>query len=131
MVHIDERTIGEAFRAPNGELAWPRAYVAEAVDALRLGGFAILGGEVWVVIDGKIDAQPRLKDGQTAVISWDTRGRDTKEPWARYVARAASETLSAIRSIGAEDAVAPELRDKVFYNFSFVPAPDTCTRVVA
>ena len=119
---IDPALLARAFRAPNGELAWSSVDVWEAIDTLQRSDLAILGGEVWAVSGGNLLAMPRLASGQSAVIAWGTDERRAEEAWPEFVARTAAESRSRIRAMNPEEAVAPELREKLYYNFCYVAA---------
>ena len=114
------RVDDNAFEAPNGELAWLASYVFVAIETIRQDNLAILGGEVWVVINGAVRAMPPLADGGTAVIAWNTNKPASNESWREFVDRAAKETVLAIKKISAEETVAREVRDKVYYNLCYV-----------
>jgi hypothetical protein len=121
----DREVMERAFRAPNGELAWSSRDVWGAIDAIQESNLAILGGEVWAVVNGSMDALPLLKTGGTAVIAWDTDAQEASESWQRFVERTAEQTRSQIRAMNAEEAVSPELQDKLHYNLCYVAEPNT------
>jgi hypothetical protein len=43
-----------AFRATNGEYAWPRPHIVSAIKAIGKSRQAILGGEVWAVCGNQV-----------------------------------------------------------------------------
>ena len=48
---LPENIAAKAFKATNGELAWRRQDLEEAIIAVRDSHQAILGGEVWLIGD--------------------------------------------------------------------------------
>ena len=61
MSDLPKQVKASAFKDADGEYAWRRADVIFALQAIADSGQAILGGEVWVVIDdGIIEAVPKI-----------------------------------------------------------------------
>jgi hypothetical protein len=117
---ISEQIKATAFHSQGDEYAWQRPHIASAIEALTDQGYAILGGEVWIVEGDDILAMPPLRSGGSAVIGWDTADKDIGESWNQFVERTAKESLVAIDSLNAENEVLPEVAPKVFYNLTFV-----------
>jgi len=90
------------------------------VAAYREDAQAILGGEIWVVLDGAFYPQPPLESGGTAVIAWDVTARRPGEAWPEFVKRTAAEGLAEIEALKAENAVLSSLRDGISYNLYVV-----------
>jgi hypothetical protein len=109
-----------AFYSHTDEYAWQRSHIANAIRALANHGYSILGGEVWIVENGKILAAPLLLSGKNAVIGWITKEKEKMETWEQFAQRTAKESLASIESLNAEEEIMPELRSKVYYNLSFV-----------
>jgi hypothetical protein len=84
-----------AFLAPNGEYAWRREDVPTALTSLADAGCAILGGEVWMVIDEKIHGViPSAIDEPPGVWPWDTEPRTDSEDWTEFCHRTAKKKAS-------------------------------------
>jgi hypothetical protein len=116
---LPEQIRANAFYSHTDEYAWQRSYIADTVEALANHGYAILGGEVWIVENGRILAAPPLRSGENSVIGWDTKEKEEAETWDQFVLRTAKETLAVIESLDAEEEVMPEVRNKVYYNLTF------------
>ena len=110
-----------AFRAVNGEYGWTRAQVAPVVEILRGKQLAILGGELWWVLDGSASWNGVIpqRSGPDAVYTWETKRR-RKEPWARFVARCASDTLAAVDDWPAPEDLPADLPGRILYNLTWV-----------
>jgi hypothetical protein len=97
--NIPAALLARAHRSPNGELTWPRHDAAAAIEALTRAGYAMLGGEAWVILpDGRILGQlPAADAGPTLVYAWSVKPawqRDA-ETWEEYARRAADYNLNS------------------------------------
>lgn len=109
-----------AYRARNGELAWRRAHIPQALDSIRSAGFAVLGWEAWIAVgnsrwDGLI---PGIR-GEREIWGGDTAGRRKRESWQEYCDRTAAQTLEQINATPESDCIA-ESRDQLRYNITYV-----------
>ena len=116
-----------AFTARNGELAWRRGDIEDALTSLTADARAILGGEVWLITgtdswDGLI---PQRDGSPPGVYSWETAARTATESWSAYCQRTASESIAAVRAIRVEQETLPELVDRVRFNVTSVAEPET------
>lgn len=106
-----------AFESSNGELAWKRAYIEDALIAISGTNRAILGGEVWVVFDGKIVS---MIPGQTpSVWQWETEVRGEDEEWSHYCKCTVKHSLEIVRNMKVEEEVSPNVREQIFFNVTF------------
>jgi hypothetical protein len=111
-----------AFRASNGELAWKREHIEQALLAIQDTQQAILGGEVWRITgldtwDGLI---PQRGDNKPAVWSWNTAPRSSSESWVVYCGRTVTESMNAVRSMAVEQATQPEFVSQLRFNVTYV-----------
>jgi hypothetical protein len=119
---LPEQLISKAFIATNGEPAWRRQDIDEAVAAICDAGKAILGGEVWLITgpgtwEGLI---PQRENAKPAVWHWETAPRSKDETWQRYCDRTASQTLQTIRNINIEQQTPAQIADRLRFNLTFV-----------
>ncbi|GAB3525991.1 hypothetical protein GCM10027443_00750 [Pontibacter brevis] len=115
-----------------GELAWKKEDVAQAINELTDNGYAILGGDVWAVVKKQnnvfsltsIDPENiavgiiKGRDGKDYVFNWHS-DRRSNEGWGDYVERSKNESMQIIDKMNAEETVAQELQDSIFYNLVF------------
>jgi hypothetical protein len=116
-----------AFVASNGELAWRRQDIEQALHAIRDSGRAILGGEVWL-ITGKnswTGLIPQRGGGPSNVWSWTTDGRSSGESWRDYCRRTATESIDKLRGMPIEKETPHELIDKLRFSLTHVAEPQT------
>ncbi len=111
--------------ASNGELAWCRRDVEQAVHAVRDSGRAILGGEVWLITGehswtGLI---PQRSGGPPNVWSWTTDGRSSGESWRDYCRRTAAESVHKLWAMPVEQDTPHELIEKLRFNLTHVEEP--------
>lgn len=112
-----------AWRSSNGELAWRRADLPAAIEAVSRAGLAILGGEVWLVRGtGWTGLIPDRRSDIPGVWSWDTSERRAGEEWQAYCDRCASEFTEAINNMRLEE-VPTELTADLWFNLTYV-SPD-------
>src|SRR6476660_348386 len=90
---LPESITSRAYRAPNGEMAWRRADIPRVVAAIAESGQAILGGEVWGILDDGRYGMIESKDGGWGVWQWDTKLRGLRESWPAYCRRTADESV--------------------------------------
>jgi hypothetical protein len=116
-----------AFRAANGELAWRREDIEDALNSLAADGRAILGGEVWLITgaDTWHGLIPQRDGSAPGVYSWDTVARSADESWPAYCQRTASESIEAVRAIPVEQQTFPELVDRLRFNVTYVAEQET------
>ena len=112
----------KAFRASNGELAWRREDIEQAIAAIRDAETAILGGEVWLITglhswNGLI---PR-RDAEAATIwQWETGPQMSNESWQKYCERTATESIEAVQTMAVEQETPPSLIDHLRFNVTFI-----------
>jgi len=70
------------------EAAWPPAQAAVSVEWLGTHGYAVLGTELWLPMDGSI----------RSLSYFQNVDRHQDEAWDSFVARAAAETLAYLRA---------------------------------
>ena len=89
-------------------------------------GQAVLGGEVWLVVDGRITGliPAAIDDEPAGVWHWDTEPKGESESWPEYCARTAAESKSVIRDMKVEDESKPEVGDSLFFNITYVDETD-------
>ena len=124
MSALPDSVTSNAFVAGNGEFGWRREDIERAIHAIRDAGYAILGGEAWLVTGphswhGIIPQ----RDGSTpAVHHWETGPRSSGESWQVYCARTARESLGAVRPMASalEQEIPLELVDRVRFNVTYV-----------
>ncbi len=129
---FSDKILERAIESLNGELAWKRNDVVQAINELTESNYAILGGDVWAVV-GNEPSLPRLtqidsekivlgiikgKDGQDYVFNWCSN-KEQNETWDEYVNRSKKETIDSIDRMNAEESVSKELSDSIFYNLVF------------
>ena len=117
---LPERITAKAFKASNGELAWRRADLEEAITAIRNSRQAILGGEVWLITSS--DTWNGLIPTETsnhAAWHWQTKARSKAESWDAYCQRTADESLQAAGSLNVEDETSPSLRERLRFNVTY------------
>ena len=102
------------------EYSWLKKDVAEALTALSENGYAILGGEAWIVKYRKIYGLLPCKDGSSGCFHWDTQEKQLNESWSEFCGHTAAESLESIRGFDAESYVLTELIDYIYYNLCFV-----------
>ncbi len=109
----------DAFRASNGEFGWTRAQIPAVADALRSHGFAILGGELWWVRDGRTDWDliPQ-RQGPPGVYVWETE-RAPDEAWSHFLERGVSDALAAVERWPTPGALPPDLPGRILYNLTW------------
>lgn len=110
-----------AFKATNGEFGWTRAQVPEVVRILREQRLAILGGEVWWVLDGARAWNGSIPQhqGVDAVYAWETM-REPPESWLAFVNRCAAETVAAVEKWPGSGDLRPNLPGRILYNLTWV-----------
>ncbi|HEX9758124.1 MAG TPA: hypothetical protein VGB26_10025 [Nitrospiria bacterium] len=120
--NLPQNILNNAFRAPNGELAWPRDSIKEALIEIAKSGMAILGGEVWGIINGTIQGILPNKNvyEHPGAWSWDTQEKLSSETWSDYCNRCVRESIEAISGLAVEDTVHPDFRDKLVFNVCFI-----------
>ena len=108
-----------AHRTLGGEYAWRRPEALRAASALASAGFAILGGELWLVRGNEIWGALPQHAGPPAVYHWESE-RGPSEPWTVFVERSRSEAFSAINALPADGEVAAPPGANIYYNLTWV-----------
>ena len=110
-----------AFRAQNGEFGWTREQALNVVTFLTSRELAILGGELWWVLDEAPDWRGMIpqQDGPDAVYTWETK-RLPDEPWSVFVARCASETVAAVEKWPNPGELRSNLPGRILYNLTWL-----------
>lgn len=134
------RDLERLARRVGNQLAWRFADAMEAARVLPPEGWAILGGDVWVVMDdlwlsttygfpellrgsGVYSVFPLL-DGTPEVYAWEVEGWGLV-PWAEYCAYSGREALRNLQDAEAlKPQMAPEVRDKLWYRLTVVTYED-------
>lgn len=131
-MNFSDQLKSKAIESFQGELAWKKEDVAQAMVELAGNGYAILGGDVWVVVKNQSNV-PRLasidseniavgiikgREGQDCVFSWNSDRRHG-EAWDEYVLRSKHESIEIINKVNVEETVAQEFHDLIFYNLVF------------
>jgi hypothetical protein len=112
-----------AYRASNGELAWRRLDIPQALSAIAASGQAVLGGEVWVAVgEGQWHGLVPDRHGGPpgGVWHWDATPRAAGESWPAYCVRAAEESARTVAGMPVEKESDPAVRDRLFFNVTFV-----------
>lgn len=115
--HLIESAWGDRDRG----YAWDRRHVVVAVEWLRQAGYAILGGDVWVVSeDGKLQLEnPRTGENRRGWC-WGAPSCAEGEPWEEFVERCAKHTLSWISDVDPDGKFAIESSETVIYEPTWV-----------
>ena len=113
-----------AFVASNGEFGWRRDDIEHAIHAIKDTGYAILGGEAWLVTGPHswYGIIPK-RDGSTpAVHHWETEPRSADESWQAYCARTARESIDTVLPMAAalERETPADLVDRLRFNVTYV-----------
>ena len=131
-MEFTEKVLNTAIKALNGELAWKKENVFQAIDELIENKVAILGGDVWAVKMNNKEISPlieleaeiiavgiiKTKDGESYVFNWHSN-KSVSENWEEYVLKSRRETIDAINKMKTEDTVAEEFKDSIYYNLVF------------
>jgi hypothetical protein len=116
--------IGRAFSASNGELAWSRQDAVRAAQLIAGSGWAILGGEAWLIGENGSwqGAIPDRAGGPDGVWTWapDPGGLEDGETWEDFCRRCLLYILRVLETIEAEDSADPSCRDRIRYNLTYV-----------
>jgi hypothetical protein len=110
-----------AFRAPDGEYGWTREDVRSIIPILAENQLAILGGELWWVLQGARTwtGLIQLRDGSTAVYHWSS-DREPGEEWTAFVSRCAEESLAAVDRFPGDIDLPVDLSGLILYNLTWV-----------
>jgi hypothetical protein len=122
MAELPQNIISSAFVATNGELAWRRDDIENAITAIRESEQAILGGEVWVVTgehswSGLV---PQRDSDSPAVYHWETAHRTSAESWQEYCQRTAAESVDAVRTMAVEQKTPLDFADQIRFNLTVI-----------
>jgi hypothetical protein len=113
--------VSSAFVLPNGEYAWQRSQIFTALRAIADSDQAILGGDVWVVKDGKTYG---VFSDEQGMRMWDTLPYKANESWADYCIRTFDESIREIEKTPLENAVGKDAQQYIFYNPAFIEQND-------
>jgi len=126
---LPETVTATAFQSKNGEYAWPRKHITEALHEIVKIEQAILGGEVWVVRDGKIRGLiPDVAGGPPAVWGWTTLSKQQEESWHEFCHRTLKESVEAIESMKVEENSRADVRDYLFFNVTYITESEYTVR---
>jgi len=116
----DELTTG-TYRASNGEYGWRREQVAPVVAILRDRLQAVLGGELWWVLnaDDSWSGMIPQREGADAVYNWEIKRR-AGESWKAFVDRCAARAVEASKMLPGAGEVPAELPGQILYNLTWV-----------
>src|SRR5215813_7884351 len=121
MKELPRSVTSRAFRASNGEYAWRRTDLPEALRAIAGTSWAILGGEVWAVLNNEIWAAiPEVGGGPSGVWGWETQPRRPDERWSDYCNRTAQESLESVEQMPVEASARLDVRDSLYFNVTYV-----------
>ena len=111
----------EAFRATNAEFGWTRAQIHHVVPILRSQLLAVVGGEVWWVLDGARSWNGLIpqRNGPDGVYTWETKRRPD-ESWSSFVTRCASDTIAAVEKWPVAGELRQNLPGRILYNLTWV-----------
>jgi hypothetical protein len=108
-----------AFVSTN-EAAWPLLIAVVAVDWFSLHGYAVLGTELWVLQDERIQSLPIGLSGLGEVHS-NVVNREGNEEWSSFVARAGAETRTYLQAFKPSDIVE---RGQLVFNVTWISKAD-------
>jgi hypothetical protein len=111
----------DTYRAKNGEYGWRREQVPAVVAFLRQQLQAVLGGELWWVLDPQSswsDSIPQ-REGPDSVYHWETERRPS-ETWRTFVDRCAARAVEASEVLPGPDELPAELPGQILYNLTWV-----------
>ena len=115
----------KAYRAASGEYAWRREDLPAALRAIAAQRIAVLGGEVWAIVDDQIlGSIPSVRAEPPGVWSWDTSPRDQQESWATYCDRIAEDSIKRVAEMEVEQEAHPDVRNSLYFNVCFVTEDD-------
>jgi hypothetical protein len=122
MAALPEPITAAAYRAANGELAWRRAELPDALAAIAESGQAILGGEAWMALgEGRwVGLIPDARGGPPGVWHWETAPREAGESWLAYCRRTVDESARAVVRMPVEEESDPAVRDRLFFNLTYI-----------
>jgi hypothetical protein len=108
-----------AFQASNGDYAWRRADLHNALESLSDGHYAIVSGEVWVVEGNLFCPLSPARTGGWALLAWEVPQREDHEAWDHFAHRTVEESLRAIHNLNPEETVPQDMADKLYYHICF------------
>ena len=132
-MNFSKQTTSNSIKASNGELAWRKENVINAIDELVKHGYAILGGDVWAVKSKLNESElklTKLADGQIAIgilktnngedviYNWYSTKKDS-ETWKDYIERSKQETLNFVKKCNAEEETSTVYNHKIYYNLVY------------
>ena len=125
MKELPRSVTSRAFRASNGEYAWRRRDLPEALRAIASTCWAILGGEVWVVRNDEIWAAiPEVGGGPSGVWGWEIQPRRPDERRSDYCNRTVQESLESVDQMPVEASARLDVRDRLYFNVTYVREDD-------
>jgi hypothetical protein len=121
MVRLEEMEKVAAFRSSSGEFGWTREQAATVIAILREQSLAILGGELWLVLNGARGWTGLIpqQEGPDAVYAWETK-RNPNEPWGTFVNRSADDSTAAVEKWPDSVELPRNLQGRILYNLTWV-----------
>jgi hypothetical protein len=118
-MRLEEMENISPFRSPNGECGWTRDQALTVIALLRNRSLAILGGELWVVLNGSRDWSSLIpqRQGPDAIYAWETK-RYSEEDWPTFVNRCAADSVAAVERWPDSD-VSPKIEGQILYNLTW------------
>lgn len=121
MKPLPEEIVSSAFIVANGEYAWKRSHIFIALQAIAETEQAILGGDIWVIKDGKTYG---LFSDEVGMRLWDTVPYKADELWVDYCHRTYEESIHEIETTQIVNAVDQESQQYLFYNPVYIEQND-------
>jgi len=129
---FSETVKSKAIVSFSNEFAWKLQDVFEAIEEITDNGYAILGGDVWAVSPKQSGNLPltyinsseitvgiiKGRNGINYVFNWFSN-KIISETWEDYVKRTKEETITSIRKLNAEQVIAEEFKDNIYYNLVY------------
>lgn len=131
---FSEELLQKAIRSSDiSGLAWKKEDIFQAIDEVTASGYAILGGDVWVVKEKNPNNQQQTlidsaniafgiikgNNGKDQIYNWYTN-KNENESWDEYINRSKLGTIQAINQMNVEESISKELQDHVYYCLTFV-----------
>ncbi len=116
---LPEHILQIAFASTTGEYAWRKHDLPLVARAVADAGLLILGGEAWIVRDGRFHGLIPLRDGTLAVFHWEPNTAFNLS-WDESVRFAAEYTLNVIPDLTAEEEAANEYARDIWYCLTIV-----------
>ena len=121
MKTLPEEVILSAFVSKDGEYAWQLPQIFAALRSIAEIGQAILGGDVWTVVNGEIHS---LFPNTKGIRMWNTKPQNPDELWFDYCQRTCIESIGEIENTELENAVSQEFQQYIFYSPTYIEEND-------